>query len=129
MNFVELLFAEDAQIPLPRAAIYGELIALPISIICNSIPHNILPAWVEISLAPSLGLGAMQYLGLTHPPAGAAAIVFSAMDYGWVHMILFEVGVFICIFWSIVVNNINTTRQYPTYWYLWPLHRDVAKLS
>lgn len=104
----------------PRAAIYAELIALPVSILCNSIPHNILPSEIEIALAPAIGIGVMQYFGLTHPPAGASCIVFSKLDYSWGHMLLFEVGVFICIFWSMVVNNLNAKRQYPAYWYLWP---------
>ena len=118
---VTLQFGLTAAPPAqPRQAIYGELVALPISILCNSIPHSILPSWIEIALAPAIGIGVKQYFGLTHPPAGAAAIVFSAMDYSWVHMILFEVGVLISIVLSIIVNNLNEKRQYPTYWNLYP---------
>jgi CBS-domain-containing membrane protein len=82
-----------------------------------------LPACIEIALAPALGIGLKQYFGLTHPPAGAAAIVFSALDYGWIHFILFELGVIIVIICSMIINNLNDHRQYPTYWYLNPRGR------
>jgi hypothetical protein len=110
----------------PRQAIYGELIVLPISILINSVPHYILPSWIEIALAPAIGIGVMQYLGLTHPPAGAAAIVFSHLDYGWVHLLLFEAGVVISVLASTIVNNLNEKRQYPTYWNLLPEKNEPA---
>ena len=79
---------------------------------------------MRVALAPALAIGAMARMGLTHPPAGAAAVIFSAggampESVGWMFLVLpLLVGNTICILVATAWNNLKTTRQYPSYWRL-----------
>jgi CBS-domain-containing membrane protein len=55
-------------------------------------------------------------LGITHPPAGAAAIVFASGKLGWQEMGVFLSGVSITIITAVSINNMCDKRQYPTSW-------------
>lgn len=60
----------------------------------------------------------MAKLGIIHPPAGAAAIVFSSGKVRWEHFGIFLSGVAITIVTAVGINNMSDKRQYPTSWYL-----------
>lgn len=66
----------------------------------------------------------MARLGITHPPAGAAAIVFSSGALSWDTMGIFMIGVCVAIFNAVIINNMNDKRQYPT---SWPLMKRLKK--
>jgi CBS-domain-containing membrane protein len=59
----------------PMNAVLGQAISLAIAIGIGSISG--LDLWLRQSLATALAIMTMAKLGLTHPPAGAAALIFA----------------------------------------------------
>ena len=100
----------------PRNAIFAQIFAITISILLSYIP-NVEP-WFRSALAPAIVIPGMAKLGIIHPPAGAAAIVFSSGKVRWEHFGIFLSGVAITIVTAVGINNMSDKRQYPTSWYL-----------
>lgn len=111
----------------------GQLISVSIALLVRQITHH---TWLRISLSTSLAISVMVKFGLTHPPAGAAAVIFSSQDdLSWSHMIslvlatmvsdndkqllevyaLTVVGKFAVAVAS-VLNNVSDKRHYPSFW-------------
>ena len=101
----------------PRNAIFAQVFALVVTILLGYIPN--IPLWFRSALAPAIVIPGMAKLGIIHPPAGAAAIVFSTLkDNKWEQMGVFLAGVAISIITAVGINNMSDRRQYPTSWYL-----------
>ena len=98
----------------PRNIMYGTLIAGAIGLGFKEI--SVLPHWVRISFGGSVAVTAMAKLGVIHPPAGAIAVIYASGEYHWGHLALSMLANLIAIGVSILVNNLNTKRQYPQYW-------------
>lgn len=107
----------------PRNAIVGQAISLTISICVGY--ADILTVWMRQSLATSLAIAAMVKLGVTHPPAGAAALLYASGSYGWGNMLFMLIGNVIAIGAATLINNWSDTRQYPSYWGL-PMVEDMV---
>ena len=81
-----------------------------------------IPLWVASALAPALGISCMAKLGLTHPPAGAAALIFVAgtseiTDLGFMYLLVpLTLGNVLCCVLAMAYNNLFTRRQYPIFW-------------
>ena len=71
---------------------------------------------VRRSLGTALCISVMARLGVTHPPAGAAALIFSGGEYTWVHMGIMLAGNVLAILSAVGINNFDVKRQYPTSW-------------
>ena len=91
----------------PRHAFFAQIFASTTSLCLGYIPT--LPTWFR-----SAHIYCMAKLGIIHPPAGAAAIVFSTGTLGWV----FLSGVFMTIVTAVIINNMSDRRQYPMSWIL-----------
>jgi len=100
----------------PRNAILGQAVAGAVSLSLTYIPEYILPAWLRYAVGPALAIGAMVKLGITHPPAGAHAVMYSSGDYGFVFYALVVLTTAVAVLPAITVNNLSNKRQYPTYW-------------
>ena len=101
----------------PRNAIFAQVFAITVAICLSYIPN--IPMWFRSALAPAIVIPGMAKLGIIHPPAGAAAIVFSTLtDNRWNLMGIFLSGVAISIITAVGINNMSDRRQYPTSWYL-----------
>jgi CBS-domain-containing membrane protein len=98
----------------PRNAILGQVISLTISLAVSYIDS--MEIWMRQSLATSLAVTCMVKLGITHPPAGASALIFSSGLLDWTHMLMMIVGTVIAIVTATLINNISNKRQYPMYW-------------
>jgi CBS-domain-containing membrane protein len=72
------------------------------------------------ALAVALAIAAMTKLGLTHPPAGAAALLFAGGGLGWTHLFALLIGNVVAIGMATAINNWSNKRQYPSYWGLLP---------
>jgi CBS-domain-containing membrane protein len=72
--------------------------------------------WMRQALGTSLAVATMAKLGVTHPPAGAEALLFASGDYGWGNMLFVLVGNIIAIGAATVINNFSEYRQYPIFW-------------
>jgi len=103
----------------PRNAIVGQALSISIALAINYIDS--LDPWIKQSLGTALAVGAMVKLGVTHPPAGGAAIVFSSSRMSWINMAYMLAGNVIAIASCTFINNLSDKRQYPTFWGLRPI--------
>ena len=98
----------------PMNAILGQAISLAIAIGIGSISG--MDLWIRQSLATALAIMTMAKLGLTHPPAGAAALIFASGNNSWGNYAMMLVGNCIAIITATLINNFNMRRQYPMTW-------------
>ena len=81
-----------------------------------------IPKWVAVALAPAASIAAMQVCGVSHPPAGAASLIFisggaKVTDMGWMYLVTpLLIGNIICVACATAINNLARKRQYPVYW-------------
>ncbi len=97
----------------PRNVILGQAISISIAL-CMT--YTRLEVNMRRSLGTALCISLMARLGVTHPPAGAAALIFTGGEYTWVHMGIMMAGNVLAILSSAGINNFNVKRQYPTSW-------------
>jgi CBS-domain-containing membrane protein len=104
----------------PRNAIVGQAFAL---VIAQSIgqAENLDP-WLKQSLATALAISVMVKLGVTHPPAGAGALIFSTGTHSWGQVAIMLMANVVAIICATFFNNLSDRRQYPTSWGLGFLH-------
>jgi HPP family len=98
---------------------------MAISIFITDGLGEVCPIWVRQTLAASLSIACMVKLGITHPPAGAMAVVFATSritpnhgeaNWRWTHFVMAIVGYLLSIITAMLVNNWSDFRQYPTFW-------------
>jgi CBS-domain-containing membrane protein len=99
----------------PRNAIYGQTLAISIALVFSYIPETALPLWVRVPLATATAIASLTRLGITHPPASAAALIISSGGYDWIVLPLVLFGNAIAIITATLINNISDKRQYPTF--------------
>ena len=110
----------------PRNAVLGGLVSATCGILCfylGSEDHlGWVPMWVATAMAPAFGIASMAKLGLTHPPAGAAALIFvtggaRTTDLGFMYLLIpLTAGNLICCACAMVYNNCFEGRRYPIFW-------------
>jgi hypothetical protein len=98
----------------PRNCILGQLFSLTVALVFVNIDG--MSGWLRSCLATSISIGGMMKLGIIHPPAGAAAFIFSGGGYGWSSVISMLLGNLLAIGCATLINNWNEKRQYPTFW-------------
>ena len=103
----------------PRNVLLGQTIAMTISLGVSY--SEGMTVWMRQSLATALAIAAMVKLGVTHPPAGASALLYASGDQGWSNMLMMLVGNVIAVGSATLINNSSETRQYPMYWTGYPL--------
>ncbi|EJK46713.1 hypothetical protein THAOC_34608 [Thalassiosira oceanica] len=98
----------------PRNALYGQVISLSIALVVNLF----MPAgWIRVPFTTALAIATMCKMGITHPPAGAAAAIFaSSNEFDGVYFALMLVGNLMAISTAILINNLNDKKQYPMYY-------------
>ena len=122
--FMTLLYGlTAAPASQPRNALVGQGISMSIAIGISKLP---IEAWVQQSLATSLAVTCMVKLGITHPPAGAAALLFATGNHGWYSALACLVGNVLAVGAATLINDINLERQYPTFWGIPPLFSNNA---
>lgn len=95
----------------------GQAISISIAIALNSI--NELSSSLRISLTIALAVASMVKLGITHPPAGAAAVLFAMNPaISWINMGFLLIANVLAIFSATLINNLTEKRQYPSSWSL-----------
>jgi len=98
----------------PRNAIVGQLLSLVIAQSIGQIDE--MEVWLRQSLATALAIGTMVKLGITHPPAGAAALLFSSGRFVWDQVWIMLFANVVAILAATLFNNLHDKRQYPTFW-------------
>ena len=98
----------------PRNAIIGQTIGL---LVAHGIGRSTsLEPYFKMSLATALAISAMVKFGVTHPPAGAAALLFSNGTRTWQQVGMMILGNVVAIICATLFNNLSDQRQYPTFW-------------
>ena len=106
----------------PRNVIYGQTIAICIAMVFDYIPDYILTDYVSVPLATSSVIALMARLGISHPPAGASALLISSISANqddcldWTILPLLLLGNVIAILTATLINNLSDKREYPTSW-------------
>jgi len=100
----------------PRNAILGQAVSGAVSLAFTYIPESILATWLRRAVGPAVAIGAMVKLGVTHPPAGAHAVLYASGQYNFGFYALVVLSSTISVIPAAVVNNLSYKRQYPTYW-------------
>lgn len=112
----------------PANAFLGQAISLSIAIGVASIDG--LDLWLRQSLATALAITTMAKLGLTHPPAGAAALIFAGGSNGWGNLAMMLAGNCIAIITAMLINNFNMRRQYPMTWEIgWAINETKRRAN
>jgi CBS-domain-containing membrane protein len=111
----------------PCNIILGQSISMTIGI-CFAYADG-LTDWMKQALAASLAIACMVKLRVTHPPAGATAMVFATGRYGWGNLVFMLVGNVVAIAVAALINNWSDTRQYPSYWGLPLIERLVGRIQ
>ena len=81
-----------------------------------------IPQWVAVALVPATAIAINQRMGLLHPPAGAASLIFVSAgkritDLGWMYVLMpLLVGNLVCCAMAAAINNLSKTRQYPVFY-------------
>jgi len=102
----------------PRNAFLSQVVALSV---CHFL-HQMegLDQWHRCALAPAIVATTTARLGIIHPPAGAASVVFSLENFRSEDMFFFLGGISIATLTAVVINNLSDKRQYPsTNWMAW----------
>ena len=110
----------------PRAVIGSNMVAASIAVTCHYLSSplhlGLLPKRATIALAPATAIAVNHRLGLLHPPAGAAALIFvSGGDeitlMGWYYLLIpLLVANVVSLFFAALINNLSAKRQFPLYW-------------
>jgi len=127
-----LLFAAPhAPLSQPRMIYGGHIIAIFIAILFDWISEpsyfsTETTPWLSkelaLGLAPGFAITAMQFCGVTHPPAGAIVLVFltAPLDIrrrGVFFYIPALIGCSILVLIAIIINNVFPSRPgYPRFW-------------
>ena len=99
---------------------FGQALAGAVALVFTYIPTSALPMWIRVALAPALAIGLMVKCGVTHPPAGAHAVLLASGKYNWGLYGIGLLSTFIAIVPATLINNLCDKRQYPTYWFVIP---------
>jgi CBS-domain-containing membrane protein len=114
---VTLLFGlTAAPASQPRNVLVGQALSLSIAMVVSYFDNSISALWLRQSLATAIAVAAMVKLGITHPPAGASALIFASGEFDWTHVLAFFVANVIAIGVATIINNTSNKRQYPMYW-------------
>jgi len=123
---VLLYSAPASPLAQPRNVFGGNAVSASIAILFYylSAPQyaDAIPKWVAVALAPATSIAAMQACGVSHPPAGAASLIFISggakiTNMGWMYLVTpLLIGNIICVAVAAAINNLVKKRQYPVYW-------------
>lgn len=123
---VLLFSAYDSPLAQPRSTVLGHALAAFIggivAVIHSAYFGNAFASdsYVWIAASVAMSIAAMQFLRLTHPPAGATAFIASTAVSSAQSLATFMApvvaGAAILVGVAIVFNNTIPSRKYPSYW-------------
>ena len=116
-------FVNDSPLAQPRNTVLGHALAAFIGGVV-AIVHNVYFGNVNsesyVSASVAMSIATMQFLRLTHPPAGATAFIASTSVSSAESLATFMVpvvaGAAITVGVAIAFNNAVPSSKYPTYW-------------
>lgn len=113
---VLLYGAPAAPFSQPRNLLGGHFISATIGVLA----FNILGVnFLSVALAVSISISLMLLARAVHPPAGATALLGVTASQGnflWIFTPVL-IGALILLLVALVVNNLDSQRSYPDYWF------------
>ena len=104
----------NAPLSQPRNIIGGHLVSTFVGLAVQHVLGN--DPWA-IGLAVGLAIAAMMMTKTTHPPAGADPLVVMLGGYNWSYLITpVLIGSVVIVILAIIINNLRSNREYPTFW-------------
>ncbi|RKD26059.1 hypothetical protein BEP19_02870 [Ammoniphilus oxalaticus] len=105
----------NAPLSQPRNVIGGHFLSGLIGLTMYHLFGN--QPW-SIALAVGLAIMVMLVTKTTHPPAGADPIVVMLGGYGWSYLVApVLIGAVLIVALGLIINNLRSARQYPTFWF------------
>ena len=118
-TIVLLYSAPSAPFSQPRNVILGHVVSATIGCSSNKvltlIPQLANETTLKTSLSVGLSVSAMQALNVVHPPGAATAFLASSEDFLFIITPILVGSVTLCLL-SIFLNNLSTSRRYPSYY-------------
>lgn len=110
-----LVFAVwNAPLSQPRNVIGGHFVSTFVGLLMYQLFGN--DPW-SIALAVGFAIAMMILSKTTHPPAGADPLVVMFGAYSWHYLISpVLIGSVIIVIFALLINNIRSNRNYPTFW-------------
>lgn len=106
----------------PRNLIGGHLVSALVGVTAWMLIGPLLP-WLAAALAVSTAIALMHLTRTLHPPGGATALIavigseqVHALGYLFV-LIPATLGPLLMLLVALLINNLNTTRRYPEFWF------------
>jgi HPP family len=113
-----LLFSlTSAPASQPRNILFGQTLSL---FIAYGFGRTSMDGRMKACLSTSIAIALMARLGITHPPAGASALIFSSGSHSLSQIGIMLMANAVAIFLGAWCNNISDKRQYPTSWHIVP---------
>mmetsp|Transcript_31891 Transcript_31891/g.80576 ORF Transcript_31891/g.80576 Transcript_31891/m.80576 type:complete len:571 (+) Transcript_31891:186-1898(+) len=118
----------NAPLVQPRNIIGGHLLSCAVAVVWMYFTDPAfvgwVPQWVTCALAPATAIALMGKLGVTHPPAGAACLIYVSAplgsrvgSLGWMFLLMpVLASALITLLMGMIWNNMSKRRQYPLYW-------------
>ncbi|WP_018395201.1 HPP family protein [Bacillus sp. 37MA] len=104
----------NAPLSQPRNIIGGHFVSTFVGIATYHVFGD--EPWA-IGLAVGLAIAVMMMTKTTHPPAGADPLVVMLGGYSWSYLITpVLIGSLIIVFFALMINNLRSNREYPTFW-------------
>ena len=121
--------APNSPLAQPRNALLGNSLAAAVAVVFRYLsgPNDehcgCLPQWAVVALAPATAIALSQRVGLLHPPAGAASLIYVAAapgkitSLGFMYLLMpLLVGNVFCCLMATAINNVSRARQYPLFY-------------
>jgi CBS-domain-containing membrane protein len=104
----------NAPLSQPRNVIGGHFVSTFIGLLIYHLFGN--EPWA-IAFAVGLAIAMMMLTKTTHPPAGADPLVVMLGTYSWNYLISpVLIGSIIIVIFALLINNLRSNRNYPTFW-------------
>jgi CBS-domain-containing membrane protein len=98
----------------PRNVILGHFVTTLIGLIFF---HLVSSDWWSMALALVLAVAAMQYLRVSHPPAGSNPFIIFMLNAQWDYLWMPSlIGSVLIVLVALFYNNLSQERSYPKYW-------------
>ena len=109
-----LFVLPDSPFAQPRNVIFGHFVTTLIGLIFF---HLVGSEWWSMALALAFAVFFMQYLRISHPPAGSNPFIVFILGANWDYLWMPSlVGSILIVIVALFYNNRSKDKSYPKYW-------------
>ena len=109
-----LFVLPDSPFAQPRNVILGHFVTTLIGLIFY---HFVSSDWWSMALALAFAIAVMQYLRISHPPAGSNPFIVFLLGAQWEYLWMpTMIGSILIVLVALFYNNLSADRSYPKYW-------------